>query len=98
HELRSLVVFAGLGDRLTAQAADDLTLDLTGPFGPLLAGEADNLVLRAARALRDLAGVAAGAKLTLEKNLPVASGMGGGSADAAAALRALMRLWDVAPD
>ena len=98
HELRSLVVFAGLGDRLTAQAADDLTLDLTGPFGPLLAGEADNLVLRAARALRDLSGVAAGAKLTLEKNLPVASGMGGGSADAAAALRALMRLWDVAPD
>ncbi|MEQ9196723.1 MAG: 4-(cytidine 5'-diphospho)-2-C-methyl-D-erythritol kinase [Parvibaculum sp.] len=96
HELQSLVVFAGICDRLTAEASDELTLGLTGPFGDILAGEADNLVLRAARALRDAAGVTAGAKLTLEKNLPVASGIGGGSADAAAALRALMRLWDVA--
>lgn len=96
HELRSLVVFAGACDRLTATAANELTLGLTGPFGDLLTGEADNLVLRAARALREATGVTAGAELTLEKNLPVASGIGGGSADAAAALRALMRLWGVA--
>lgn len=97
HELRSLVAFAGTCDWLTAEAADELTLAVTGPFGELLTGEPDNLVLRAARALREQSGVAAGARLTLEKNLPVASGIGGGSADAAAALRALMRLWEVAP-
>lgn len=97
HELRSLVAFARLGDRVTAAAADDLSLEVTGPFAKGLEGETDNLVLRAARALRDLTGVTAGAHLTLEKNLPVASGIGGGSADAAAALRALIRLWNVNP-
>ena len=98
HELRSLVAFARIGDRVTAAHADDVSLDVTGAFAPALGAETDNLVLRAARALRDLAGVTAGAHLTLEKNLPVASGIGGGSADAAAALRALMRLWKIEPD
>lgn len=98
HELQSLVVFAETGDRLVARHDVDLLLTLEGPFSASLEGEADNLVLRAARGLHALAGVAGGAHLVLEKNLPVASGIGGGSADAAAALRALMRLWGVAPD
>lgn len=93
HELQSLVVFAEAGDRLTLAPAEELSLGLTGPFAPSLAGEKDNLVLRAARLLRERIGGSAGARMTLEKNLPVASGIGGGSADAAAALRGLARLW-----
>ncbi|MDP2124255.1 MAG: 4-(cytidine 5'-diphospho)-2-C-methyl-D-erythritol kinase [Parvibaculum sp.] len=97
HELRSLVVFAQAGDRIVAETADDLTLEMRGPFAAALGREPDNLVLRAARLLRERTGVKAGARLTLEKNLPVASGIGGGSADAAATLRALTRLWGVEP-
>jgi 4-diphosphocytidyl-2-C-methyl-D-erythritol kinase len=93
HLLDSLVVFAGVGDTLRAEAAETLSLQVTGPFAAGLAGEVDNLVLRAARALAEEAGVAPRGRLTLEKNLPVASGIGGGSADAAAALRLLSRLW-----
>lgn len=97
HLLDSLVVFAGAGDVLHAKPADELGLSVAGPFAGGLAQEADNLVLRAARLLAELTGVRAGAWLVLEKNLPVASGIGGGSADAAAALRLLCRLWQVAP-
>lgn len=93
HLLDSLFVFADIGDRVSAAPADDLSLTVTGPFAGALAGEGDNLVLRAARALAAVAGIAPKAKLTLEKNLPVAAGLGGGSADAAAALRALSDLW-----
>ncbi len=95
HDLDSLAVFPGAADQLTAAAAAALTLDFAGPFGAGLAGEPDNLVLRAARALAARAGIQAGARLVLHKHLPVASGIGGGSADAAAALRVLSRLWDV---
>jgi 4-diphosphocytidyl-2-C-methyl-D-erythritol kinase len=98
HLLDSLVVFAGIGDRLTVSPSDQLTLSVTGPFAAGLAAEADNLVLRAARALADRAGVQATGALVLEKNLPVASGIGGGSADAAAALRLLCRFWRLDPD
>lgn len=98
HELQSLVVFSAIADRIEAHPASALTLDIDGPFAATLSGEPDNLVLRAARGLRDLCGVGQGARITLEKNLPVASGIGGGSADAAATLRALMRLWHVSPD
>lgn len=93
HLLDSIVVFAAVGDRLTAEAADTISLGVTGPFAAGLAGEADNLVLRAARLLAQAGGVREGARLTLRKELPVASGIGGGSADAAAALRVLARLW-----
>jgi 4-diphosphocytidyl-2-C-methyl-D-erythritol kinase len=93
HVLDSLAVFAGIADRLTATPSESLHLDLGGPFGPGLAAEPDNLVLRAARALAEATGIPPRAHLTLEKHLPVASGIGGGSADAAAALRLLMRLW-----
>jgi 4-diphosphocytidyl-2-C-methyl-D-erythritol kinase len=97
HLLDSLVVFAGVGDTLSVAPAETLSLRVTGPFATGLAGEPDNLVLRAARALAAATGVAAGANLVLDKHLPVASGIGGGSADAAAALRLLCRLWRVTP-
>ncbi|MBN9562172.1 MAG: 4-(cytidine 5'-diphospho)-2-C-methyl-D-erythritol kinase [Alphaproteobacteria bacterium] len=95
HELDSLVVFAGAADELRAEPAEALSLVFRGPFGAPLAAEADNLVLRAARALLAAAGHESLVRLTLEKNLPVASGIGGGSADAAACLRLLGRLWNV---
>ena len=93
HLLDSLVVFGPAQDVLHAEPADALSLTLAGPFAGGLVAEADNLVLRAGRALVAWAGRPLGAALTLEKVLPVASGIGGGSADAAAALRVLARLW-----
>jgi 4-diphosphocytidyl-2-C-methyl-D-erythritol kinase len=93
HELDSLVAFADIGDFVTAAPARELSFAIDGPFAGALAGEADNLVLRAARSLAEHLGVAPGAALRLTKNLPVASGVGGGSSDAAATLRALSRLW-----
>ncbi|MFN3077052.1 MAG: 4-(cytidine 5'-diphospho)-2-C-methyl-D-erythritol kinase [Alphaproteobacteria bacterium] len=95
HLLDSLVVFVDVGDRIGVGPADRLVLTLTGPAGPSLAGEADNIVLRAARSLAEAAGIPARAAITLEKHLPVASGIGGGSTDAAATLLALARLWNV---
>ncbi|MFZ4410140.1 MAG: 4-(cytidine 5'-diphospho)-2-C-methyl-D-erythritol kinase [Paracraurococcus sp.] len=93
HLLDSLAVFGPAADTLALAPAADLSLALDGPFGGALAAEPDNLVLRAARALAAAAGVPARAALALTKRLPIASGIGGGSADAAAALRGLDRLW-----
>jgi 4-diphosphocytidyl-2-C-methyl-D-erythritol kinase len=93
HDIETLFAFCADGDRLGAAIAADLTLAIEGPFAEGLSNGSDNLVLRAAEALRDAAGVTLGARLTLDKRLPVASGIGGGSADAAAALRLLARLW-----
>ncbi len=100
HRLDSLVAFARLGDGVRVRPADGLSLAVTGPRADALAGlpAADNLVLRAAEALRARFGVAAGAAIELEKHLPAAGGLGGGSADAAAALSALCALWDLSPD
>lgn len=93
HPLQSLAVFTGLGDVLGLEEAAELSLSVDGPFASGLEGEVDNLVLRAARSLLgDGATGGRGARLTLTKNLPVASGIGGGSADAAAALRGLSKL------
>lgn len=94
HLLESLVVFTGAGDHLVVETANDLTLSISGPFAAGLpdAGP-ENLVLRAAIALQHEASIDTGAHISLEKNLPVSSGIGGGSADAAAALRALSALW-----
>lgn len=97
HELDSLVAFAELGDELTVEAAETLSLRVTGQFAGALDAEADNLVLRAARRLAAAAGVPAVARLTLDKRLPVAAGLGGGSADAAAALKLLADLWRIRP-
>jgi 4-diphosphocytidyl-2-C-methyl-D-erythritol kinase len=93
HLLDSLAGFAGIADRITFAPADDLSLTVTGRFSSSLAAEPDNLVLRAARALAAEAGVRAVGALHLDKEIPVASGIGGGSADAAAALRLLARVW-----
>ncbi len=95
HLLDSLAVFPGAADHLSAGPADVLTLEVEGPGAAGLGAGPDNLVLRAARALASAAGMEAGARLVLDKRLPVASGIGGGSADAAAALRLLGRLWNV---
>ncbi len=95
HRLETIFAFCIDGDRLEGEAAETLSLECSGPFGGAIEGE--NLVLAAARALQAAAGVTAGAALRLIKNLPVASGIGGGSADAAAALRLLTRLWGIDP-
>tara|TARA_R110000868_G_scaffold91679_3_gene254049 strand:+ start:2046 stop:2915 length:870 start_codon:yes stop_codon:yes gene_type:complete len=92
HELNSLVAFADCGDMLSAEPADDLCLDVTGPFAKGLGTDDTNLVLQAISRFDDYLGVKTKAHVTLEKNLPVASGIGGGSADAAATLRLLCRL------
>ena len=98
HELETLFAFADTGDELSAVASDTLSLSITGPFAHGLTAGPDNLVLRAARALQDHYGVSTGAAVTLDKHLPIASGIGGGSADAAAALRLLVRLWRLPED
>jgi 4-diphosphocytidyl-2-C-methyl-D-erythritol kinase len=93
HLLDSLIAFAGVHDTVVARPSDDLTLAIEGPRAAGLTADDSNLVLRAARRLREAARSRAGAAMTLIKRLPVASGIGGGSADAAAALRALHELW-----
>lgn len=93
HLLDSLVAFVDLADTVDARPGERLSLEVTGPGSAALAGEADNLVLKAARLLAGRAGVPPLAALSLVKRIPVAAGLGGGSADAAAALRALAELW-----
>lgn len=93
HTLDSLVAFADVGDLITVEAGTGLNLSLTGPYAADVPSGPDNLVLKAAHLLAERSGVEANAHITLEKNLPAASGIGGGSADAAATLRALVRLW-----
>ena len=97
HKLETIFAFCTDGDRVEASASDHLSLQCIGPFASDLGAPDDNLVLKAARTLRDAANVTDGAALTLTKNLPVASGLGGGSADAAATLRLLTRLWNIDP-
>jgi 4-diphosphocytidyl-2-C-methyl-D-erythritol kinase len=97
HLLDSLAVFAGLADRLTFASSTELSLTVTGPFASSLSAEPDNLVLRTARMLAAENDIQPTGALTLEKNIPVASGIGGGSADAAAALRLLCRAWRLNP-
>ena len=116
HLLDSLVAFCGIGDWVTATAAPELGLTICGPQARLLTPCADNLCLRAARAMAAVRGPAVrgaavrgpvvrgavdrgavdlGAALLLDKHLPLAAGIGGGSANAAATLRALSRLWNL---
>lgn len=97
HDLLSLAVFADVGDWLSLAPANELSLRLSGPFAAGLASDSGNLVLKAAHELSAWAAVngfqAPGVELALEKNLPVASGIGGGSSDAAAALLMLAKHW-----
>ncbi|WP_341211763.1 4-(cytidine 5'-diphospho)-2-C-methyl-D-erythritol kinase [uncultured Limimaricola sp.] len=95
HLLDSLVAFAGVGDQLTALAATDLTLEVTGPFSKGVPLDESNTVMRAARALQAARGVTQGARIKLTKALPHAAGIGSGSSDAAAALRLLSQVWGV---
>lgn len=95
HALETVFAFAEDGDTLTAAPGEGLTLALEGPFAASLSTGDDNLVVAAARMLAARFNVSRGAALTLTKRLPVAAGIGGGSADAAAALRLLTRFWDI---
>ena len=98
HQLDSLVAFAGVHDTITISPADHLDLHIDGPCAGPLKGQSDNLVLAAARALAKVAGKEPKAAITLTKRLPVSSGMGGGSADAAATIRGLCQFWNLNPD
>jgi len=95
HDMDSLVVFADVGDHLTFEPADGCHLTIEGPFKDDLSNGEDNLVMRAAKALAEMTDRAPDARITLDKHLPIASGIGGGSADAAATLRGLTRLWNL---
>lgn len=95
HLLDSLVAFAGIQDRLVIGPGDDLRLLIEGRFSGAVPAGPGNIVLRAAGLLAEAAGVKARARIDLVKRLPVSAGLGGGSADAAAALRGLSTLWGV---
>ena len=98
HSLETLFAFCVDGDRVSAQEGDELGITAVfGPFADRLPDRADNLVTRAARELAREAGVERKTELSLDKRLPVAAGIGGGSADAAAALRLLTGLWGIDP-
>jgi 4-diphosphocytidyl-2-C-methyl-D-erythritol kinase len=98
HEIESLVAFAGIGDRLSFAPGGALTLNVHGPSAVQAGPSAENLVLKAARALIDRVPTVGFGSFDLDKRLPVAAGLGGGSADAAAALRLLARTYDLPAD
>lgn len=100
HDIESIFAFAEDGDVVEASMREDgvLTLAIDGPFADGLDDGPDNLVLKAARALQSMVNPHCGADVRLQKNLPVASGIGGGSADAAATLRLLSKLWSADVD
>jgi 4-diphosphocytidyl-2-C-methyl-D-erythritol kinase len=95
HDIETLFAFAKHGDQLQGSLTDRLELTIDGPFGSGLSADDDNLVMQAANRLRAHFSITNGATIRLTKNLPIASGIGGGSADAAAAARLLNRLWDI---
>lgn len=98
HLLESLVAFTQFGDRLEILPADTLTLRTVGPFADALSETADNLVIKAAAMLRLRMGSHKGAHMVLHKMIPVGAGLGGGSADAAAALLVLNKFWRLYAD
>lgn len=95
HDLATVFAFTQFGDSLSVAPSRELSLSVEGDFAEAAGQGRDNLVMRAARALAEAAGISEGAALRLEKRIPVAAGLGGGSADAAAALRLLNRFWGV---
>lgn len=99
HLLDSLAVFAKAADIVSVSDAGTMSLAIKGPHAAVIAGEKNNLVMKAARALQESAALRGreprNAAISLQKNLPVAAGIGGGSADAAATLRALNKLWNL---
>lgn len=93
HLLQSLIAFANVGDILRAEPNESITLDIYGPYASGLSHGPENIVMRAAYLLRDMADISDGAAIMLEKHLPVASGIGGGSGDAATIIPLLCQLW-----
>lgn len=93
HQIESLAAFTRFGDRLEVEEGDGLTLQVEGPFAADCGAAGDNLALRAARALARHTALPAGVALRLHKNIPAAAGLGGGSSDAAAVIRCLMKYW-----
>ncbi|MEE8393698.1 MAG: 4-(cytidine 5'-diphospho)-2-C-methyl-D-erythritol kinase [Rhodospirillales bacterium] len=98
HTLDSLIAFAGLGDTVTVKPANEISLEISGPLAGDVPTGGGNLVIKAARRLAEAAAIGSGAAITLTKRLPVGGGLGGGSADAAAALGLLSRLWEAGMD
>jgi 4-diphosphocytidyl-2-C-methyl-D-erythritol kinase len=94
HNLDTLVMFADYGDRLRVESADDLSIDVSGPFASHAPAGQDNLAMQVAVALQQVCRTSKGARLLLEKNIPAGAGLGGGSADAALALKTLNSLWN----
>jgi 4-diphosphocytidyl-2-C-methyl-D-erythritol kinase len=97
HALQSLMAFADIGDDLEFFAQKNFEVEVKGPFAEGLGAAEDNLVYKAAQLLSEEYKIPPQGKIILTKNLPIASGIGGGSADAAAALKGLVRLWKL-PD
>ena len=97
HAIETLFAFCTDGDLVEAEPSDRLSLELSGRFADRLSKGDDNLVIQATKALQLACGTTEGARLRLTKKLPIASGIGGGSADAAATLRLLTRLWKIDP-
>ncbi len=96
HLLDTLVTFAGVGDQLRFKPANAISISIDGPESSKLTAGGDNLVMQAMQVLvQDAEGPLPGVNINLEKMLPLASGIGGGSADAAAALRGLNRYWEL---
>lgn len=95
HSLQSLMVFVDVGDELELSEHDRLEFDVKGPFAAALGNPQDNLVYKAAALLAAHYKIPLRGKIILTKNLPVASGLGGGSSDAAATLQGLAKLWDL---
>jgi len=97
HDLDSLVAFANIGDDIRLEPSSHFSFVVEGPQAPLLHAQptTDNLVVKAASSFAALVGKPLNVKITLVKNLPVASGIGGGSSDAAAALRILAHYWNI---
>ncbi|MDJ0685881.1 MAG: 4-(cytidine 5'-diphospho)-2-C-methyl-D-erythritol kinase [Alphaproteobacteria bacterium] len=93
HLVDTLIAFCAFGDRVTATPADTLTLDATGPFADDLPPGDSNLALRAVKRLKQASQALTGAHIQLEKFIPPAAGVGGGSTDAASAMLAVNKIW-----
>jgi len=98
HTLDTLIAFADIGDLLKIENAKSFCYQVDGPFSKGLANNSKNLVSHAAHAIAKASGNELNVRITLTKNLPVAAGIGGGSADAAATIRGLMKWWNIAQD
>ncbi|MDQ0324758.1 4-diphosphocytidyl-2-C-methyl-D-erythritol kinase [Rhodopseudomonas julia] len=95
HLLDTLAVFADLGDELSFAPAEEFALNVSGRFAEIVPNGADNLILRAAEALKQASGVKTGAQIAVTKEIPAGAGLGGGSSDASTTLLALAELWGV---